>query len=238
MKTDEDRLLEFEEIMARRESEAYHHSLAKTGKLDEELAIRLAKESRSSSTNLGKLSYIDCLIVEGESRPNRSMAEAIADSIHEIKNDRIRDAFSYFRNAEHRLEKVAVIRGVEFVNDSKATNINAAWYAMESIDRPIIWIAGGMDKGNDYTPLIPIIERRVKLIIIIGSNAMKIHKAFGGKVDLIVNSSDMNEAAKMALYLSSPGDTVLLSPACASFDQFEDYRDRGRQFKNAVKQLQ
>lgn len=180
---------------------------------------------------------IDAMTLQGRHNMYNTMAAAVVGSILDLRKDKIRDAFSDFRNAEHRLEKVAVVRGVEFINDSKATNVNSTWYALECVDRPVIWIAGGVDKGNDYAPLIPLVEKKVKCIIALGKDVLKIHKAFSNKVDMIVNTSDMEECVKLAYHLSNRGDTVLLSPACASFDLFEDYQDRGRQFKNAVREL-
>ncbi len=180
---------------------------------------------------------IDAMTLQGRHNMYNSMAAAVVGSVLDLSKDKIRDAFTDFRNAEHRLEKVAVVRGVEFINDSKATNVNSTWYALESVDRPVIWIAGGVDKGNDYTSLIPLVEKKVKCLIAIGNDVLKIHKAFSSKVDMIVNTQSMFEAVKLAYHMSDKGDCVLLSPACASFDMFEDYQDRGRQFKNAVREL-
>jgi UDP-N-acetylmuramoylalanine--D-glutamate ligase len=193
--------------------------------------IRLAMNLDQSSFS------IDAMTLQGRHNMYNSMAAAVVGSILDLSKDKIRDAFTDFRNAEHRLEKVAVVRGVEFINDSKATNVNSTWYALECVDRPVIWIAGGVDKGNDYTPLIPLVEKKVKCIIALGTDVLKIHKAFSHKVDMIVNTSSMAECVKMAYHMSNKGDIVLLSPACASFDLFEDYQDRGRQFKAAVREL-
>ena len=135
------------------------------------------------------------------------------------------------------MEKVAVVKDVEFINDSKATNVNSTWYALESVPGDIIWIAGGIDKGNDYNNLLPLVEKKVKTIIALGKDVLKIHQAFSRKVDLIVNTMSMEEAVKLANHFASPGDTVLLSPACSSFDLFENYQERGWSFKNAVKEL-
>jgi UDP-N-acetylmuramoylalanine--D-glutamate ligase len=180
---------------------------------------------------------IDSMTVQGRHNMYNTMAAAVVGKLLDLRKDKIRDAFSDFRNAEHRLEKVAVVRGVEFINDSKATNVNSTWYALESIDRPIVWIAGGVDKGNDYSSLMPLVEKKVKSIIALGEDVLKIHKAFSQKVDMIVNIGSMEEAVKLAYHLSDKGDCVLLSPACASFDLFEDYQDRGRQFKHFVREL-
>lgn len=188
--------------------------------------------------NLDHSAYsIDAMTLQGRHNMYNTMAAAVVGSVLDLRKDKIRDAFADFRNAEHRLEKVAVVRGVEFINDSKATNVNSTWYALECVERPVIWIAGGVDKGNDYASLVPLVEKKVKCIVALGKDVLKIHKAFSQKVDMIVNTSSMEECVKMAYHLSNKGDTVLLSPACASFDLFEDYQDRGRQFKNAVREL-
>lgn len=190
------------------------------------------------SMNLDNSVYsIDGMTLQGRHNMYNTMAAAVVGSLLDLRKDKIRDAFSDFRNAEHRLEKVAVVRGVEFINDSKATNVNSTWYALESVDSRVIWIVGGVDKGNDYSSLIPLVEKKVKCIIALGRDVLKIHKAFANKVDMIVNTSDMEECVKLAYHMADKGDTVLLSPACASFDLFEDYQDRGRQFKNAVREL-
>jgi UDP-N-acetylmuramoylalanine--D-glutamate ligase len=193
--------------------------------------IRLAMNLDNSAFS------IDAMTLQGRHNMYNTMAAAVVGSILDLRKDKIRDAFTDFRNAEHRLEKVAVVRGVEFINDSKATNVNSTWYALESVDRPVVWIAGGVDKGNDYASLIPLVEKKVKCLIALGNDVLKLHKAFRDKVDMIVNCQSMEEAVKLAYHMSNKGDCVLLSPACASFDMFEDYQDRGRQFKNAVKEL-
>ena len=166
-----------------------------------------------------------------------TMAAAVVSRIIDLRKDSIRESFSDFHNVEHRLEKVASVGGIEFINDSKATNVNSAWYALESINKPIVWIVGGVDKGNDYKILIPLVEKKVKSIVALGSDVRKIHQAFGHKVSMIINAQDMAEAVKLSYHLADKGDAVLLSPACASFDLFENYEDRGRQFKGAVKNL-
>lgn len=180
---------------------------------------------------------IDAMTLQGRHNMYNSMAGAVVGRLLDVRKDKIRDAFSDFRNAEHRLEKVSVVRGVEFINDSKATNVNSTWYALESVGRPIIWIAGGVDKGNNYQILLPLVESKVKCIIALGEDVLKIHQAFSRKVDMIVNTNSMKEAVKLSYHLADKGDTVLLSPACASFDLFDDYQDRGRQFKNCVREL-
>jgi UDP-N-acetylmuramoylalanine--D-glutamate ligase len=142
-----------------------------------------------------------------------------------------------FKGLEHRLEFVAKVQGVEYINDSKATNVNSAWYALESMTKPVIWIAGGIDKGNDYEILKPLVRKKVKAIVCLGLDNLKIHEAFSRHVDLIVNTTSAEDAVRMASKIAVKGDVVLLSPACASFDLFENYEDRGNQFKQAVLSL-
>lgn len=179
----------------------------------------------------------DRMTVRGQHNAYNTMAAAIVSRILDLRKDSIRESFADFQNIEHRLEKVAIVRGVEFINDSKATNVNSAWYALESVNKPMIWIAGGVDKGNDYSSIVPLVEKKVKTIIALGKDNRKIHEAFGPKVNLIINTIDMEEAVGLAYHLADKGDAVLLSPACASFDLFENYEERGRIFKNAVKDL-
>ena len=180
---------------------------------------------------------IESMTLQGRHNLYNTMAAAVVGRIQGMRNSVIRESFSDFRNVEHRLEKVAMIRGVEFINDSKATNVNSVWYALESITKPIIWIAGGVDKGNDYSIIEPLVHKKVKAIVALGEDVLKIHQAFSRKVDLIVNTQSMEEAVKMSYHLADQGDCVLLSPSCASFDLFDNFEDRGRQFKNAVKEI-
>ena len=146
----------------------------------------------------------------------------------------IRDSFE---GVEHRLERFLKVHGIEFINDSKATNVNSTWYALETISKPIVWIAGGIDKGNDYSMIMPLVQEKVKAIVCLGKDNRKLHAAFGGILKNIVYTSSMEEAVKASYYLARNGDTVLLSPACASFDLFENYEDRGKQFKKEVRNL-
>jgi UDP-N-acetylmuramoylalanine--D-glutamate ligase len=155
----------------------------------------------------------------------------------EIRKEKIREAVTTFESLEHRMEKVAVVRGVEFVNDSKATNVNSTWYALESMTQPVVLILGGVDKGNDYGLVMDMVREKVKAIVCLGVDNTKIHKAFNGTVERIVDTGSASEAVQAAFRLSSKGDVVLLSPACASFDLFSNYEDRGRQFKKAVRDL-
>ncbi len=165
------------------------------------------------------------------------MAAGIASMIFEIRNEQLRESLSSFTGVEHRLEYFLKVHGIEFVNDSKATNVNSTWYALESIRKPIVWIAGGIDKGNDYLMLKALAKEKVKALVCLGKDNNKLHESFKGVIKNIVDVSSMDEAVKTAYYLARNGDTVLLSPACASFDLFENYEDRGNQFKQRVRNL-
>ncbi|HDP55299.1 MAG TPA: UDP-N-acetylmuramoyl-L-alanine--D-glutamate ligase [Bacteroidetes bacterium] len=180
---------------------------------------------------------IDELALKGRHNVYNSMAAGIAGHVLNIRKDVIRESLCNFQGVEHRLESVLKIRGVQYINDSKATNVNASWYALESMKSPVVWIAGGLDKGNDYTELIDLVKEKVKAIVCLGIDNSKLYQAFSHLVPTMVNAHSAQEAVMHAYKLSSPGDVVLLSPACASFDLFENFEDRGRQFKNAVKNL-
>ncbi len=175
--------------------------------------------------------------LRGKHNVYNSMAAGIVGSTLDIRKDLIRESLSDFKALEHRLEWVADVHGIEFINDSKATTVNAAWYAMESINKPVVWIAGGVDKGNDYSLLLDLVRTKVKAIVCLGIDNRKIHEAFSRSTDLIINTESMEDAVKTAYRLSTNGDCVLLSPACASFDLFENFEDRGRQFKEMVRML-
>ena len=177
------------------------------------------------------------LALQGKHNLTNSMAAGVSARIFDLRKELVRDSLTNFENIEHRLETVGKVNGVTFVNDSKATNINSTWYALESINKPIIWIAGGVDKGNDYGELYEMVDEKVKAVICLGKNNKKLRAAFTGRVENVIETSSANEAVQVAYELSRAGDTVLLSPACASFDLFEDYEDRGRKFKAAVKRL-
>ncbi len=177
------------------------------------------------------------LALQGKHNTYNSMAAGIASMIFEIRNEQLRESLANFTGVEHRLERFLKVHGIEFVNDSKATNVNSTWYALESIYKPIVWIAGGVDKGNDYTMLKGLAKEKVKAIVCLGKDNKKLHESFKGVVKNIVDASSMDEAVKTAYYLARNGDTVLLSPACASFDLFENYEDRGTQFKQKVRNL-
>jgi len=177
------------------------------------------------------------LALQGKHNTYNSMAAGIASMIFEIRNEQLRESLASFTGVEHRLERFLKVHGIEFVNDSKATNVNSTWYALESIYKPIVWIAGGVDKGNDYNMLKALAKEKVKAIVCLGKDNQILHDAFKGVVKNIVDASSMDEAVKAAYYLARNGDTVLLSPACASFDLFENYEDRGTQFKQNVRNL-
>ncbi len=180
---------------------------------------------------------INDLSIQGKHNVYNSMAAGVIANILTIRKETIRESLKDFKNIEHRLEPVISVHGIKFINDSKATNVNSAWYALECTPAPIIWIAGGVDKGNDYNILTDMIQKKVKAIVCIGEDNSKIMKAFEDKVDKIIDTKSMTEAVKTAYYLGDKGDTVLLSPACASFDLFENFEDRGYQFKKAVRNL-
>lgn len=165
------------------------------------------------------------------------MAAGIAARIYDIRKETIRESLSGFQGVEHRLEPYLKIRDVQFINDSKATNINSTWYALESMSDNVIWIAGGIDKGNDYSVLKDLVKDKVKAIVCLGKDNTKIHKAFDSLMPQVVDTGSMDEAVSKAFLLADKGDTVLLSPACASFDLFDNYEDRGNQFKDCVRKL-
>jgi UDP-N-acetylmuramoylalanine--D-glutamate ligase len=180
---------------------------------------------------------INELALKGQHNTYNSMAAGIASQVLKIRKDNIRESLSNFHGVEHRLESVLKVHGIEFINDSKATNVNSTWYALESTAKNIIWIAGGVDKGNDYSMLDDLVRKKVKAIICLGVDNEKIHKFFGETIETIIDVQSASEAVKTAYYLASKGDSVLLSPACASFDLFDNYEDRGNQFKQAVREL-
>jgi UDP-N-acetylmuramoylalanine--D-glutamate ligase len=177
------------------------------------------------------------LALQGKHNLYNSMASGILAKVLEIRNPTIRESMADFQNIEHRLEFVAKISGIAFINDSKATNVNSTWYALESMSTEAVLILGGIDKGNDYSMLKELVKQKVKSIVCLGKDNKRIHDAFEDDVDIIVNTSSASEAALIAYHLAKKGDTVLLSPACASFDLFKNYEDRGNQFKQAVKEL-
>ncbi|QOG89418.1 UDP-N-acetylmuramoyl-L-alanine--D-glutamate ligase [Flavobacterium columnare] len=180
---------------------------------------------------------IDEISLEGKHNVKNAMAAATVAQLLKIRKSTIRESMSDFQAVEHRLEKVLKINNVQYINDSKATNVNAAFFALDSMSTPTVWIVGGVDKGNDYAELLPLVNEKVKAIICLGIDNKKIIESFGDIVDEMVEAGSMEEAVKQAYRLAEKGDTVLLSPACASFDLFENYEERGRQFKQAVQNL-
>jgi len=180
---------------------------------------------------------VDDFKIKGKHNQYNTMAAGIAAATLGIRKEKIREAVTTFESLEHRMEMVAMVKGVEYINDSKATNINSTWYALESMTRPTILILGGVDKGNDYEVLKELVNEKVKAIVCLGLDNRKIHEAFGGSVALLVNTTSAEDAVKAAYHFAEKGDAVLLSPACASFDLFKNYEDRGIQFKQAVRDL-
>ncbi len=175
--------------------------------------------------------------LKGRHNKFNTMAAGIAGATLGIRKEKIREAIQSFEDLAHRMETVATVRGVEFINDSKATNVNSTWYALESMSKPTILILGGVDKGNDYSELLELVEEKVKGIVCLGTDNQKIHDAFGGTVSRMVDAHSAKEAVELAFAMAQKGDVVLLSPACASFDLFKNYEDRGDQFKEAVRSL-
>jgi UDP-N-acetylmuramoylalanine--D-glutamate ligase len=206
------------------------HTLPQGAFLDGD-QIHFSSSKQSFSMSLSQLG------LRGKHNVYNSMAAGIVANLFDIKKDFIREALTDFKALEHRLEWVADIKSVEFINDSKATTVNAVWYALESISKPVVWIAGGVDKGNDYSAIRELVRKKVKALICMGTDNRKLHEAFSNTVDLIANTNSMKDAVRTAFHFSSPGDCVLLSPACASFDLFENFEDRGRKFKEEVRAL-
>ncbi len=193
---------------------------------DGDMYVRTGEDFTSMSVN--------DFVLKGKHNQYNTMAACVAGSTMEIRKERIREAVQDFKGLEHRSEYVATIRGVEFINDSKATNVNSTWYALESMTKPTILILGGVDKGNDYSLLMDLVKEKVKAIICLGVDNRKIHEAFGNTVSTIVNTTSATDAVQASFHFAAKGDVVLLSPACASFDLFKNYEDRGNQFKKAV----
>ena len=177
------------------------------------------------------------LSLKGKHNQYNSMAAGISARIAGVRKEKLRETFSGFRGLEHRLEYVATIRGIEFINDSKATNVNSVWFALESMKKPVVLILGGQDKGNDYTEILALVKEKVKAIVCMGIDNTPIHAAFDSAVDVIMDTANAQDAVHAAYSLAESGDVVLLAPARASFDLFKNYEDRGVQFKEAVKNL-
>lgn len=195
---------------------------------NDELHVNASPEEQSMS--------VYDFALKGKHNQYNTMAASVAGATMDIRKSKIREAVETFENLEHRSEVVATVRGVEFINDSKATNVNSTWYALESMTRPTVLILGGVDKGNDYSILKDLVQEKVKAIVCMGIDNTKIHEAFDGQLR-IVDTTNADDAVKTSFGLASPGDAVLLSPACASFDLFKNYEDRGKQFKEAVRSL-
>ncbi|MCB0806492.1 MAG: UDP-N-acetylmuramoyl-L-alanine--D-glutamate ligase [Bacteroidales bacterium] len=180
---------------------------------------------------------LEKLALQGKHNLYNSMAAGIAGRILDIRKDIIKESLSDFQNVEHRLEHVARVHGVDFINDSKATNVNATWYALESMPNSVIWVAGGIDKGNDYSLLKKLVKEKVKAIICLGKENSNIINAFKNDVETIIETTDMDDVIKLGIHIGKMDDVVLLSPACASFDLFENFEERGNKFKESVKKL-
>jgi len=196
---------------------------------DDTIISNINKDEFTMSTNE--------LSLEGKHNVKNAMAATAVAQIMRIRKETIRESLSNFQGVEHRLENVLKIQNVQYINDSKATNINSTFYALESMKTPTVWIVGGVDKGNDYSELMQLVREKVKAIVCLGVDNKKIIDAFSNVVDVMVETTSMQEAVKISQKLAEKGDTVLLSPACASFDLFENYEERGKQFKNAVQNL-
>lgn len=215
---------------ARKIAFSYDKEIAEGGYVkDDNLIININQNQFTMS--------IQELGLKGRHNVYNSLAAGIVANIYGLRKDQIKESLADFKSLEHRLETVTKVRGMEFINDSKATNVNSTWYALESMTKPVIWIAGGIDKGNDYSVLQPLVKSKVRAMICLGLDNTKLHSAFGKCVDIMVNVTNMNDAVRMAYNLGNSGDAILLSPACASFDLFENYEDRGKRFKDAVVQL-
>ena len=208
--------------------------------LEEKLPYGAYANARSIEINMNQENLameIQKLALQGKHNTKNMMAAAMAAKIMKVRNKDVYESLMDFEGVEHRLEKFLTINGVQYINDSKATNVNATFYALECMDQPTVWIVGGVDKGNDYSELIPLVREKVKAIICLGIDNAKIVNAFQGLVPIIVETAGAEEATKVAYKLGEKGDCVLLSPACASFDLFDSYEDRGRKFKEAVRKL-
>jgi len=217
-------------ISAQRNPFSIEHSLMHGADLSDE---KINFKTRSDSFSMS----IHDLGIKGNHNVYNSMAAGLAGGIQKIRKELIRESLTNFKSLEHRLEPVIKVRGVMYINDSKATNDNSTWYALESMTENVIWIAGGIDKGNDYEKLMKLVKKKVKAIICLGVDNTKLHDAFDGLIPQIYDVSSMADAVKTAYSIGDDGDTVLLSPACASFDLFENYEDRGHQFKETVRRL-
>ncbi len=230
---DEITIKELEKIVLKARQLPFAHR-----KKDKEVAfIDDEDRLRVEFDNVNFAMSVSDLILKGKHNQYNSMAAGIAGNVLKIRKDLIRESLMDFQGVEHRLENVLKVHGIQFINDSKATNVNSTWYALESIQTRVVWIAGGIDKGNDYNQLMDLIKEKVKALICLGKDNGKLHEAFDGVIEAIEDMDNMKEAVRTAYFLAANGETVLLSPACASFDLFENYEDRGWQFKEAVREL-
>ena len=216
--------------------------------LASQFSFSLAEEPRQGAYIMNKRMIISThkntfemtmeeLALKGRHNVYNSMAAGIAGQLLRIRKEIIRESLSDFQGIEHRLEPVLKVHGIDFINDSKATNVNSTWYALESMNRKVVWIAGGIDKGNDYNVLGDLVKEKVRAIVCLGKDNSKLTQAFKDATVTIVEATSMQEAVRSAYYLAKNGDSVLLSPACASFDLFDNFEDRGRQFKSCVRNL-
>ena len=208
--------------------------------IEKELEFGAFIKDNTITINIQKDTFympLSSLSIKGKHNTKNAMAATMAAQLLKVRKDAIKESLSNFEGAEHRLENVAKIKDVQYINDSKATNVNATFYALECMDQQTVWIVGGVDKGNDYTDLLPLVREKVRAIVCLGVDNDKIKNTFGNVIDVIVETAGAEEAVKVSHKLAERGDAVLLSPACASFDLFENYEDRGRQFKKAVRNL-
>ena len=222
--------IEKREITARRASFTLGKPLLNGAGLDNDKMII------NWDQNTFSMSILD-ISLQGKHNAYNSMAAGLAGMVLQIRNENIRESLAEFKGVEHRLERFLKVHGIDFINDSKATNVNSTWYALESMTKHTVWIVGGIDKGNNYDELMDLVRNKVKAIVCLGKDNSKIVKAFKDVVPNIVETRNMVDAVRSAYYLAKNGDAVLLSPACASFDLFDNYEDRGRQFKTAVRDL-
>jgi UDP-N-acetylmuramoylalanine--D-glutamate ligase len=207
------------------------HKITKTGAFVKDEEIHLRYDGEENRVPLAELT------LQGKHNQYNTMAAGISARIAGIRKEKIRESFATFEGLEHRLEYVATVRGVQFINDSKGTNLNSVWFALESMKQPTVLILGGQDKGNDYNEIMELVKDKVKAIVCLGVDNSAIHAAFDGVVETVVDTSSAKEAVEVSYKLATPGETVLLSPGCASFDLFKNYEDRGTQFKDAVREL-
>jgi UDP-N-acetylmuramoylalanine--D-glutamate ligase len=217
-------------IKAKKLPFSLHHKVEQGSYLEDKIIYNITnnKQINMPTSNLS---------LDGMHNVKNAMAATTAAQLMNIRKQTIRESLSNFQGVEHRLEKVLKIQNVQYINDSKATNVNATYFALESMETPTVWIVGGVDKGNDYSELFSLVNEKVKGIVCLGVDNKKIMEAFSGMVDVIIETTSVDEAVKIAQKIAEKGDTVLLSPACASFDLFESYEDRGNQFKNAIRNL-